>query len=154
MRLFLSNGQPSTDEIGQSEQRLEYSVAGRFGKIIEPAIKPLGFDWKIGVAAVTGFAAKEISVSTLGILYKTGAKENEESESLRQALSNDRHFSPLVAFNFMLFTLIVAPCFAALAAIRAEIGWKWLIFNLIYTFMLAWLLCFIIYQGGGILLKG
>jgi len=135
----------------ESEVKLEHSFAGRFGKIIEPAIRPLGFDWKIGVAAVTGFAAKEISVSTLGILYKAG-EESEENESLRQALRSDKKFTPLVAFTFMLFTLIVAPCFAALAIIRAEIGWRWLIFNLIYTFTLAWIICFIVYQAGRVFL--
>lgn len=158
-RQYLRSNPASTQEdtfhyikVVRSERQLEYSVAGRMGKFIEPLIRPLGFDWKIGVAALTGFAAKEISVSTLGILYKTGAEGAQENESLRQALRNDKTFNPLVGFVFMLFTLIIAPCFAALAAIRAEIGWKWLTFSVAYTFMLAWLVCFAVYQLASIIL--
>jgi ferrous iron transport protein B len=132
----------------QAEERLSHSIAGYIGKAIEPAIKPLGFDWKIGISAITGFAAKEIVVSTLGILYKVGTEESEESESLRDALRNDETFNPLIAFSLMLLTLIVAPCFAALATIKAEAGWKWLGFNVLYTTVLAWVLCFAVFQIG------
>lgn len=130
------------------EEELAYSAAGRLGRVIEPVIKPLGFDWKIGVATVTGFAAKETVVSTLGILYKTGGEESEESETLRNALKNDKTFNPLVAFVLMLFTLILAPCFAAQATIKAELGWKWLGFYVSYSIFLSWSLCFAVYQIG------
>ena len=121
-------------EAAAGEAALEYSVAGRLGKLIEPAVRPLGFDWKIGVATVTGFAAKEIVVSTLGILYGVGGEETEESLTLREALVADPVMNPLVAFVLMLFTLIIPPCFAALATIRAELGWKWL--GITFAFLL------------------
>lgn len=121
---------------------------GRFGKAIEPIIKPLGFDWKIGISAVTGFAAKEAVVSTLGVLYKVGSGVDEKSTSLRESLLADKTFNPLVAFVLMLFTLIVPPCIAALSTIRAEIGWKWLGFAVAYMLGMAWVLCFAAYRIG------
>ena len=117
---------------------------------MEPLIAPLGFDWKIGVSAITGFAAKEMVVSTLGVLYKVGDNEHND-ESLRQALKNDPVFNPLVAFVLMLFMLIVVPCFASLAAMNAEIGWKWVFFAVCYWLMLAWSMCFVVYQTGKLL---
>ena len=132
----------------KKEDELAYSAAGRFGRFIEPAIKPLGFDWKIGVATVTGFAAKESVVSTLGILYKTGVDQGEKKETLKNALKNDKVFNPLVAFVLMLFTLILAPCFAAQAALKSEIGWGWLGFYILYSISLSWTLCFAVYQTG------
>lgn len=132
----------------KEDEVLENSFAGQIGRFIEPAVKPLGFDWKIGISAITGFAAKEAVVSTLGILYKTGNEENVRSATLRDALRADSMFNPLVAYVLMLFTLIVTPCFATLSMIRAEIGWKWLVFSIGYTLVLAWLLCGTVYQIG------
>lgn len=132
----------------QAHETLSHSIAGRVGKLIEPVIKPIGFDWKIGISIITGFAAKEAVVSTLGILYKVGEEETEESDSLRDALKNDETFNPLVAFLLMLVTLILAPCIAAMSTIKAEIGWKWLGINIFYTTVLAWSICFVIYQIG------
>ncbi|HPG30025.1 MAG TPA: ferrous iron transport protein B [bacterium] len=134
----------------KQEAALEYSIAGRIGKIIEPLVRPIGFDWKIGVSAVTGFAAKEVVVSTLGILYKVGIDETEESEGLRESLRKDEAFNPLVAYVLMLFTLIIAPCFATLAVIKAEIGWKWLGFSILYSTLGAWAVCFVVYQIGSL----
>jgi ferrous iron transport protein B len=133
--------------VDHTQDVISVSYAGRAGKAIEPLIAPLGFDWKIGVSAVTGFAAKEMVVSTLGVLYKVGDHENKDA-SLRQALRNDPVFNPLVAFVLMLFMLIVVPCFASLAAMNAEIGWKWVLFAICYWFVLAWSLCCLIYQTG------
>ncbi|MDR1950061.1 MAG: ferrous iron transport protein B [Spirochaetaceae bacterium] len=135
-------------ETAISQEALEYSFAGRLGKTIEPLFRPLGFDWKIAVASVTGFAAKEVVVSTLGILYRVGAGEDEEDHDLRDAIRQDPNMRPLTAFVLMLFTLIIPPCFAALAAIRAEIGWKWLGFELIFLLTLGWTLCLVVYQTG------
>jgi ferrous iron transport protein B len=134
--------------IDLEEAALEQSYAGRLGKFIAPAFKPLGFDWKIAAASVTGFAAKEVIVSTLGILYRVGTEEDAESEDLRDAIRRDPHMKPLTAFVLMLFTLIIPPCFAALATIRAEIGGKWLGFELVFLLSLGWLLCRIVYQLG------
>ncbi len=134
-----------------AEAKLEHSIAGRLGKFLEPAFKPLGFDWKIAVASVTGFAAKEIVVSTLGVLYRVGTDATHESESLRIALRNDPNFNPLTAFALMLFTLVIPPCFAALATIKAEIGWKWLGFAICFMLGMGWVLGAIVYQGGRLL---
>ncbi len=135
-------------ETAAAEASLENSIAGRLGKAVEPVFRPLGFNWKVGAATVTGFAAKEVVVSTLGILYSVGTEETEESESLQEALRNDPDFSPLVAFILMLFTLTIPPCFAALAAIRAELGWKWLGFAFAFMLGLGWGLGAIIFQLG------
>ncbi|MDR1030875.1 MAG: ferrous iron transport protein B [Treponema sp.] len=132
-----------------TQAALEYSFAGRLGKFIEPVFRPLGFDWKLATASVTGFAAKEVIVSTLGILYRIGTEENEESEGLREAIRHDAHMSPLVALVFMLFTLVIPPCFAALATMKAEIGWKWVGFEILFLITLGWLLGCMVYQLGG-----
>ncbi len=129
-----------------NEASLVNSYAGRLGMFFEPVFKPLGFNWKIVIASITGFAAKEMVVSTLGILYKTGSDESEESGSLREALVHDPDISPLIGFVFMLFILITPPCFAALSAIKAELGWKWLGFELAFLFIFGWVLCFLVYQ--------
>jgi ferrous iron transport protein B len=127
-------------------QSLEYSLAGRIGKFIEPVMRPLGFNWKIGVAALTGFAAKETVVSTLGILYGSG--ESGSAGGLAEALRRDHSLNPLTAFVLMLFVLIMPPCLAALGAIKAEAGWKWLGFEVAYGFALAWGIGFLVRLGG------
>ncbi len=132
------------------EGGLERSAAGSIGKFIEPVFKPLGFDWKIGVATVTGFAAKEVVVSTLGVLYSVGTEEAEDSEGLREALRADPTFNPLVAFVLMLFTLVIPPCFAALATIKAELGWRWLGFAFAFMLGLGWILGFAVFQIGSL----
>jgi len=126
------------------EYKLEYSVAGRIGKFIEPVIKPLGFNWKLGVALVPSLSAKELVVSTLDILYGAGSGEGENNLSLRQALSRDEGLNPLVALSFMVFILIMPPCLASLAAIRSEAGGKWLAFQVVYSLALAWLAAFLV----------
>jgi ferrous iron transport protein B len=133
-----------------AETGLANSIAGRTGKFIEPVFRPLGFDWKIGVATITGFAAKEVVVSTLGVLYSVGLEEGGESESLRLALRNDPVFNPLVAFALMLFILVIPPFFAALATLRAELGWKWLGFSIAFMLVLGWTLGFIVFQIGSL----
>jgi ferrous iron transport protein B len=138
------------DSAAEAEAALEHSFAGQLGKTIEPFFSSMGFDWKIAAASVTGFAAKEVIVSTLGILYRVGAEEDEENEGLRKALQQDPHWSPLTAFVLMLFTLIIPPCFAALATIKAEIGWKWLGFELAFLLILGWALSTIVFQIGSL----
>ena len=127
---------------------LVHSIAGRVGKIIEPVVRPLGFDWKIGISVITGMAAKEAVVSTLGVLYNTGTDADEKSMSLRAALQSDPSFTRLVAFVLMIMTLIAPPCIAALSTIRAEVGWGWFGFQIGYSLTLAWTICFVIYQIG------
>ncbi|MDR3341684.1 MAG: ferrous iron transport protein B [Treponema sp.] len=131
-----------------AQNALETSYAGMLGKFIVPVFRPLGFDWKLAAASITGFAAKEVIVSTLGILYRVGTEEDEESEGLRAAIRSDRAMTPLIALVFMLFTLIIPPCFAALGTMKAEIGWKWVGFEVAFLILLGWLLCCIVYQMG------
>jgi ferrous iron transport protein B len=140
---------PSAPSGATPEQALEASAAGWIGKAIEPAVRPLGFDWKVGIATVTGFAAKETVVSTLGVLYHVG-----DDQPLRAALETDPAFNPLAAYTLMLFTLILAPCLAAQAAMRAELGTRWLAFYLAASTALSWLLCFAVYQIGSLLHLG
>ncbi len=135
-------------ENAQASEKLAASYAGIFGKTIEPVIQPLGFDWKIGVGLFTAMAAKEVLVSTLGTIYSVGGGE-EDSVSLSETMAADPTMSPLVAFTLMIFTLIYAPCIAALAVVKRETNsWKWPIFSFAYSTTLAWVVCFVIYQTG------
>ena len=135
---------------GQAEAlaRLSQSYLGRLGQIIQPVFAPLGFDWRTSVAVVTGFVAKEIVVSTLGVLYAVGTDVNEESEALRRSLRGSG-MTPLGAYTLMAFVLIYVPCLATVAAISRETNsWKWAAFSIVYSLALAWVVSFLIYQGG------
>jgi ferrous iron transport protein B len=139
-------------------EKLEKSYAGSLGKAIAPVFKPLGFgDWKVGVALIGGFIAKEIVVGTLGILHLVG-EQGEESESLRAALQKAttpdgrRMYNPLVAYALMVFVLLYIPCIATIAVIKRETNsWRWPLFAAVYTTAVAWIASFIIYQGGRLL---
>jgi ferrous iron transport protein B len=134
----------------QKREFQEKSLLGRLGKGIAPVLRPLGFDWRAGVALLTGFVAKEIVVSTFGVLYQVGGDEGEESESLRTAIS--KNMTPLIGYAFMIFVLAYTPCLATVAAIRRETGsWGWTGFSVGYGLLLAWFLAFCIYQGGMLL---
>jgi len=126
-------------------ERLAYSAAGRIGRFLEPVFKPLGFDWKMAVATISGIAAKELIVSTMGTLYSI-QEADEESETLRETLSKKYH--PLVGYNFMLFTLLYFPCMAGMAVFRNEAGTKEMLFQIGYTFLLAWVISFLVFQIG------
>lgn len=132
-------------------QQQEQSYIGKIGHFIEPAIKPLGFEWRSGVALLTGIAAKEIVVSTMGVLY-TGNPE-EDSDTLSHKLTTELKadgtpvFTPVTAIGFMLFVLIYFPCVATIVAIKNETNsWKWALFSAIYTVLLAWAVAFGVYQ--------
>ena len=136
----------------------EKSYIGQLGHAIEPVIRPMGFDWKIGVCIITGIAAKEIVVSTMGVLYQTDLSDEGASASLQEKLRQQRYstgelkgqkvFTPLIAFCFMLFVLIYAPCIAAMAALKKESNWKWALFTVLYTTGIAWVVSFLTYQAG------
>jgi ferrous iron transport protein B len=138
------------------------SYIGRLGHLVEPAMRPLGFDWKMSVAIITGIAAKEITVGTLGVLYQVGEDVDETSASLIEKLqqqtylsgprTGEKVFTPLVALSFMLFILIYFPCVAVVAAIKKESGkWKWAAFTVVYTTSLAYIVSLIVFQVGSIL---
>ncbi|MCR5115859.1 MAG: ferrous iron transport protein B [Bacteroidales bacterium] len=138
----------------------ENSYIGRFGHFIEPMVRPCGFDWHIGVALCTGIAAKEVVVSTLGVLYQADdAEENEVSlsEKMKEqywpegtARAGEPIYTPLVAYVLMLFVLLSVPCFAALAAIKREAGWKWVGFTFVYTLAVAWVVSALVFQIGSL----
>jgi ferrous iron transport protein B len=128
----------------------ETSYAGRMGQLVRPLLAPLGFDWKMTVALMFGFFAKEIVAGTLGVLYGVAGPEGHEAAGLRAALQ--AAFSPLTAYAFMTFTLIYTPCLATVAVIRRETGsWKWTAFSVVYQLALAWLVAFVVYQVGRLL---
>jgi len=135
----------------KSGENLEKSYAGQFGKAIEPAIRPLGFDWRIGISLVSGVTAKEVVVSTMGTIYSIG-DGNENASSMTKALQKDEHMNPLVAYALMIFVLIYSPCLAALAVMKRETNsWKWPAVSFVYSTTLAWIVTFLIYQGGKLL---
>lgn len=137
------------------EQR-RYSVAGRFGHLIEPAIKPLGYDWKMGVGLVGAFAAREVFVSTMGIVYSAGESEDDTS-SLEEAMLADKYpdgrpvWTPLVAVSLLVWFVLAMQCMSTLAIVKRETGgWKWPIGMLVYMNLLAYVVCLVIYQVGRI----
>ena len=126
-------------------QQQENSYIGQIGKAIEPVIEPLGFDWKLGIGILSGIGAKELVVSSLGVLYADDAEADETTLAERLPIT------PLVAYGYMVFVLLYFPCIATIAAIRQEAGgWKWALFTAGYTTVLAWVISFAIYQIGGL----
>ena len=137
---------PQHDAYENVAEQQENSYIGQIGKAIEPVIKPLGFDWKLGIGLISGVGAKELVVSTLGVLY------TNEGDVENVNLSNRIPITPLVALAYMLFVLIYFPCIAAIAAIKQESGsWKWAIFTAGYTTGLAWLVAFTVFQIGSLI---
>lgn len=136
---------PNHGDYATVHEQQENSYIGRIGKTIEPVIEPLGFDWKLGIGILSGVGAKELVVSTIGVLYADDA--DIDATSLGERLP----ITPLVALGYMVFVLLYFPCIATLAAIKNETGsWKWVFFAAFYTTALAWLMSFTIYQIGGL----
>ena len=142
-------------------KQLENSYIGRLGKFIEPAIMPLGFNWKMGVSLITGIAAKEIVVSTLGVLHHVETDTREDKNNLAERLNAEVYvtgprkgqhvFSPLSTISFLIFTLLYFPCIAVFAAVKRESGnlW-WAVFMIFYTTLLAYLASLMVYQAGSL----
>ncbi len=132
------------------------SYIGRIGHFMEPVMRPLGFDWKISVSLLSGMAAKEIVISTMGVLY-TG--DSDDQQSLKERLQSESYadgspvFSPLVIAGFLLFVLIYFPCIATIIAIKEEShSWRWALFSVFYSTGLAWLVAFLVFQIGSLLM--
>lgn len=148
-------------ELNKETERMEKSYIGQLGHFIQPIIEPMGWDWKIGVSIITGLAAKEIIVSTMGVLYQSNV-EDDNTFNLQTKLKEQTHsvgkykgevvFSPLVAYSLMLFILIYFPCVAVIAAINREANWKWAVFTMTYTTALAYLVSLITYQIGKLII--
>ncbi len=140
-----------------SQHALEQSFGGRLGRAIEPALAPLGFDWKIGVGIIGAFAAREVFVSTLGLVYGIG-EQDDEAIPLRERIQAERHpdgrpvYTPLVGLSLMVFFALACQCMSTLAVTRRETrSWRWPVFMFVYMTALAWVASFVVYQGGRLL---
>jgi ferrous iron transport protein B len=141
---------PKHDNLTPSQQ-LTQSYAGTLGKAIEPAIRPLGFDWKIGVSLVTSFVAREVFVSSMGTIYAVG----DNQSSLRSSLQADPNFSPLLGICIMIYYVLAMQCLSTTAVVKRETnGWKWPIFQLAYMTLLAWVVTFAVCHVGNALHLG
>ena len=136
---------PRNEAYATPAEQQENSYIGKIGKAIEPAIRPLGFDWQLGVGLLSGAGAKELVVSSLSVLYNNEAEVDGEGWTSRLGIT------PLVGFCYMLFVLLYFPCVATIAAIREESGrWRWALFTVVYTTLLAWIVTFVVYQVGSL----
>jgi ferrous iron transport protein B len=136
---------------------LRNSYAGRLGRWIEPAIRPLGFDWKIGIGMVASFAAREVFVSTMSVVYNVGEFEDSEAgnASLAGVMKNERRpdgtpvYTALTGITLMVFYVFAMQCVSTIAVVRRETNsWKWPIFQTVYMTAMAWVLAFLTYQIG------
>ncbi len=158
---------PTDEETAETEKKaaeekqgaaLRNSYAGQLGHLIEPFIRPLGFDWKIGIALISSFAAREVLVSTLSIIYNTGKDSTEESEGLLQAVRNAKKddgtpaWTPLTAITLMVFFVLAIQCMSTVAIVRRETNsWSWTLFMVAYMTALAYAAAFVLHQGGRLL---
>jgi ferrous iron transport protein B len=149
-----NNEEPAMNEAAQ----IQNSYAGKLGHLIEPVIKPLGFDWKIGVALIASFAAREVLVSTLSIIYNVGKDADAESDTLKDAIRDAKNadgtpvWTPLTALTLMVFFVLAMQCMSTVAIVRRETNsWAWTLFMVGYMTGLAYLASFITYQGGKLL---
>ncbi len=154
----VSEQQTEANEPLPESEQLKHSYAGMLGHTLEPVIQPLGFDWKIGVALIASFAAREVLVSTLSIIYNVGKDENEESETLIAAVRDAKDdngkptWTPLTALTLMVFFVLAMQCMSTLAVVRRETNsWIWPIFMLVYMTGFAYIAAFLTYQGGRLL---
>jgi len=148
-------------ELEMESHRQENSYIGKIGHFVEPVMRPLGFDWKMSVSLLAGTAAKEIVVSTMGVIYQADDNADEHSSALISKLKNERYkngskkdeyvYTPLASFSFLMFVLIYFPCVAVFAAVKKEAGGiKWALFLAVYTTLLAWLISFMVFQIGSL----
>ena len=148
---------PKTEGADESVQ-LANSVAGQAGHLIEPVIKPLGFDWKIGIGLIASFAAREVFNSTMGIIYAVQSEDDEDTTPLREHMAAETWpdgapvFTPLVCVSIMVFFVFAMQCLSTVAVVKRETnGWKWPLFQIGYMTATAWLASLIVYQGGRLL---
>jgi ferrous iron transport protein B len=159
-----SRGEPapgaelSPAEADREGERLRQSFAGRLGHLIEPAIAPLGFDWKMGIGLIASFAAREVLVSTLSIVYNVGKNDEADAPSLVEAVRNAKRpdgspaWTPLVAVSMMVFFVLACQCMSTIAVVRRETNsWRWPLFMVAYMLALAYVASLVTYQGGRLL---
>lgn len=138
--------------------RKRNSIGGRIGRTIEPVVEPLGFDWKIGVGLIGAFAAREVFVSTMGVIYGVGGDVTEEDPRLRARLRDERRpdgtpvYTPLMGMSLLVFFALACQCMSTLAAVKRETrSYRWPVFMFVYMTALAWLCSLAVYQGGRLL---
>lgn len=135
-----------------SSYKLEHSYAGIIGKALEPAIKPLGYDWKIGIALVTSFAAREVFVSTVATIYSLGGTDDQQTIKgrLKSEINPETggpRYTPAVGMSLLVFYTLAMQCMSTLAIVKRETkGWKWPLIQLAYMTALAYISAFIIFQ--------
>ena len=132
----------------ENEAALENTVAGRLGRLLERVTRAIGFDYRINIALLGGFVAKEVIVSTLGTAYSLGSVDSGESGLLAEKLKGDPRWTPLRAFTLILFTMLYVPCFATLVVIKKESSLKWVGFSIAFNLVVAYVISFAAYQGG------
>ena len=154
----LSSTQIEQAELDHQGQQLRESYAGRLGQAIEPTIAPLGFDWKMGVGLIGAFAAREVFVSTMGVVYNVGGDVDEESVTLRERIRAETRedgtpaYTPLVGLSLMVFFALACQCMSTLAVVKRETNsWRWPAFLFVYMTGLAWVASFVVFQGGRLL---
>jgi ferrous iron transport protein B len=145
-------------DVAEQSARLKSSLGGRLGHALEPAIEPLGFDWKIGIGLIGAFAAREVFVSTLGVVHGVGDGANEESLTLREKIRAETRadgrpvYTPLVGLSLLVFFALACQCMSTLAVVYRETRtWRWPLFLFAYMTALAWVASFLVYQGGRLL---
>jgi ferrous iron transport protein B len=147
-------------DTAQAGERLRGSFAGQAGRLLQPIIAPLGFDWKIGIGIVSSFAAREVFVSTMSIVYNVaqGADEDTHTRDLAQVLRQQKRtdgtpvYTALTSVTLMVFYVLALQCVSTVAVVRRETNsWKWPLFQWIYMGLLAWGFAFVTYQGGHLL---
>jgi ferrous iron transport protein B len=151
---FLTTYPKHPDPHATPTEQLAQSFAGRAGHILEPVIKPLGFDWRVGIGLITSFAAREVFVSSMGVVF--GVENSEEDTApLRDALRDAKWptgaalFTPLVCLTLMVYYVFAMQCVSTVAVVKRETnGWKWPLFQIAYMTGTAWIVCFVIYQTG------
>ncbi|MBI5766711.1 MAG: ferrous iron transport protein B [Verrucomicrobia bacterium] len=153
--LWFLSAYPKAPEGANASQQLAQSLAGKAGHALEPVIKPIGFDWQIGIGLISSFAAREVFVSTMGIVFNAESSDKEDTKPLREAMLAARWpdgrplFTPLVCLTLMIFYVFAMQCASTLAVVKQETGgWKWPLFQTVYLTGTAWIVCFIVYQAG------
>ncbi len=145
----LHKGEAFPDEPTKAETALRHSIAGRVGSSIEGISGLAGFDWRINIALIGGFAAKEVIVSTLGTAYSLGKTGHGKDLPLSKSLASSKGFSPLAALSLIIFIIFYSPCFATIVCIVRESGsWKWGVFSILFNTLLAFMLATAVYQTG------
>jgi ferrous iron transport protein B len=154
---------PGLPEAAQKELQLERSALGRAGQAIEPLVRPLGYDWKIGVSIAASFAAREVFVSTMGTIYGVGDGDDGDASALGDRLKAERNartgrpvYTPLVAVGLMVFYVYALMCMSTVAVTVREAGggargWRWAGLQFGYMLALAYVAAFVVYQGGRLL---